>query len=101
MKGRKNGGVFVSAAVAAVHFSAELLSEKPVTLLMINASVCRAVSELQQPLNPDSRCSLSPTTSGLQPPPVLQRYESMAVVPLALAQWLLQPQLPTQKSLLK
>ena len=81
MKGRKNGGVFVSAAVAAVHFSAELLSEKPVTLLMINASVRRAVSELQQPLNPDSRCSLSPTTSGLQPPPVLQRYESMAVAP--------------------
>ena len=51
MKGRKNGGVFVSAAVAAVHFSAELLSEKPVTLLMINASVRRAVSELQQPVN--------------------------------------------------
>lgn len=81
LKGRKNSGVFVSAAMAAVHFSPELLSEKPVTLLMINASVRWAVSELQQPLNPDSRCSLSPTTSGLQPQPVLQRNKSMAAFP--------------------
>ena len=81
LKGRKNSGVFVSAAMAAVHFSPELLSEKPVTLLMINASVRWAVSELQQPLNPDSRRSLSPTTSGLQPQPVLQRNKSMAAFP--------------------
>lgn len=31
----------------------------------------RAVSELRQPLNPDSRRSLSPTTLGLQPQPCL------------------------------
>lgn len=80
VKGRKNGRVFVSAAMAAVHFSPELLSEKPVTLLMINASVRWAVSELQQPLNPDSRHSLSPTTSGLQPQPVLQHNKSMAIL---------------------
>lgn len=100
VKGRKNGGVFESAAMAAVHFSPELLSEKPVTLLMINASVCQAVSELQQPLNPDSRysrSSLSPTNPGLQPLPVLQHNKSMAVFPLS-GQWLLRPQLPTQKA---
>lgn len=97
VKGRKNGGVFESAAMAAVHFSPELLSEKPVTLLMINASVRQAVSELQQPLNPDSRCSLSPTNPGLQPLPVLQHNKSMAVFPLS-GQRLLRPQLPTQKA---
>lgn len=94
---RKNGGVFVGAAIAAVHFSAELLSEKPVTFLMMNASVRWAVSELQQPLNPDSRCSLSPTTSGLQPQHVLQREKSMAASPFS-GQLLLP--LPTQNSLL-
>lgn len=99
VKGRKNGRVFESAAMAAVHFSPELLSEKPVTLLMINASVRRAVSELQQPLNPDSRCSLSPTTSGLQPQPVLQRNKSTAVLPHS-GQRLFRPQLPTQKAYL-
>lgn len=59
-KGRKNGWVFLSAAMAAVHFSPELLSEKPVTLLMINASVRWAVSELQQTLNPDSQRASAP-----------------------------------------
>lgn len=67
VKSGKNGRVFVSAAVAAVHFSPELLSEKPVTLLMINASVRWAVSELQQPLNLDSR-SVQLQTHNLRPP---------------------------------
>lgn len=76
VKGRKNGGVFVSAAVAAVHFSPELLSEKPVTSLMINVCAHWAVLELQQPLKPDS---LSPATLNVQPQPVLQHCGSMPV----------------------
>jgi len=79
VKDSKNGGVFVSTAMAAVHFSPDLLSEKPVTLLMINACTRRAVSDLQQPLNPDSCHSLSPSTPGVQPQPVLQHYKSMVV----------------------
>lgn len=100
VKSRKNGRVFVSATMAAVHFSPELLSEKPVTLLMINASVCWAVSELQQPLNLDSQCSFRPTTSGLQPQPVLQCNKSMAVS-LHCGQRLFQSQVPMQKAHLK
>lgn len=57
---RQNGWVFLRAAMAAVHFSPELLSEKPVTLLMINAPVRWAVSELQQTLNPDSQRASGP-----------------------------------------
>lgn len=88
VKGRKNGWVFLSAAMAAVHFSPELLSKKPVTLLMINASVRWAVSELQQTLNPDSQRASAPPTSGLQPHPVLQHNKSMAAF-LHSGRWLL------------
>lgn len=40
--------------MAAVHFSPDLLSEKPVTSLMINAPARRAVSKPRQTLNPDN-----------------------------------------------
>lgn len=96
VKSRKNGGVFVSTGMATVHFSPELLSGKPVTLLMMNASVRWAVSQLQQPLKPDSRRSLSTTTRGLQPRPVLQCNKSMAVSQHS-CQRRLWPRLPTQK----
>lgn len=78
-KCRKNSWVHVSAAMAAVHFSPDLLSEKRVTSQMINACVRWAVSELQQPLKPDSQGSLSPTTPRVQPPSVLRRHKSMEV----------------------
>lgn len=38
IEGSESGWVFLRAAMATVHFSPELLSEKPATLLMINAS---------------------------------------------------------------
>ena len=68
VKGRKNGAVFASTLMAAVHFSPELLSEQPVTLLMINASVRRAVSELRQPLRPDSWRNLRPPAAARPSP---------------------------------
>lgn len=75
VRGRKNGGLFSSAAMAAVHFSPELLSDKLVTLLMINASVRWAVSKLQQNLNPDSLWTSGP------PPPSSLRPSTSACPP--------------------
>lgn len=63
-KKKRKGWVFLRAAMAAVHFSPDLLSEKPVTSLMINAPARRAVSKPRQTLNPDNLWDYPPT-----PPP--------------------------------
>lgn len=60
-KKKRKGWVFLRAAMAAVHFSPDLLSEKPVTSLMINAPAHRAVSKPRQTLNPDNLWDYPPT----------------------------------------
>lgn len=69
---KRQGWAFLRADMAAVHFSPDLLSEKPVTSLLINAPARRTVSKLRQTLNPDNlrdsaRPSLRPPTSARRP----------------------------------
>lgn len=92
MKGSKKGWVFLRAAMAAVHFSPDLLSEKPVTSLMINAPAQRAVSKLRQSLNPDNLWDLPPpsprpSTSACPPARRISGSRSLPRSVAALAEW--------------